>query len=208
MSITVILANEHMLFRQGLAALLNMAEGVELLAQAASGREAWDCIERLQPDVAILDVHMPEMTGIEVARKISAAGFTTQVVLLAAHEDIFIAIEAQEAGAAGYVLQGNSFEELMIAVKTVAAGGTFVALSIRAKLRELQRQGWTTIALSLREQEVMRLIALGKTGKEIARLMDISPRTVDTYRERLMSKLQAHTVAEVVRYAVRAEMMR
>lgn len=206
MPISVIFADHHALFRQGLAALLKMVEGIALLAQAANGREAWYLIERLQPDVAILDICMPEMTGIEVARKTSVAGLATQVVLLTAHEDPSVAIDAQEAGAAGYVLKNTSFEELVIAVQTVAAGGTFVTPAIRAKLRELQRQGRTTTALSPRDREVMRLIALGKSGKEIARLMAISPRTVDTYRNRLMDKLQAHTVADVVRYAVQAGM--
>jgi DNA-binding NarL/FixJ family response regulator len=145
MPISVILANDHTLFRQGLAALLKTAEGIALLAQAANGREAWDLIERLQPEVAILDICMPEMTGIEVVRKTSAAGLTTQVVLLTAHEDLSIAIDAQEAGAAGYVLKGNPFEELVMAVRTVAAGGSFMTPSIRAQLRELQRYGSNTV---------------------------------------------------------------
>jgi DNA-binding NarL/FixJ family response regulator len=198
------LADDHMLFRQGLAALMKTVEEIALLAQAANGREAWDLVERLQPEVAILDICMPELTGIEVARKTSMAGFATQVVLLTAHEDPLVAIDAQQAGAAGYILKDNSFEELVMTVQIVAAGGTFVTPTIRAQLRELQRHGRVTTALSPREREVMRLIALGKTGKEIGRLMAISPRTVETYRNRLMDKLQAHTVADVVRYAVRA----
>lgn len=206
MSIKVISADNHTLFRQGLAVLLKAVEGITLLAQATNGRVAWDLIERQQPDVAILDVIMPELTGIEIARKTSAAHLATQVILLTAHDDPFVAIEAEKAGAAGYVLKDTSFEEVVIAIQTVAAGGTFMTPAIRAKLRELQRQGKTTTALSSREREVMRLIALGKTGKEIARLMEVSPRTVDTYRERLMDKLQIHTVADVVRYAMRAGM--
>jgi DNA-binding NarL/FixJ family response regulator len=207
MPISVLFADDHALFRQGLAALLKTVEGVTLLAQAANGREAWDLIERQQPDVAILDIGMPELTGIEVARKTSLAGLATQVVLLTDHEDPAVAIEAKKAGVAGYVLKNSSFEDLVIAVQIVAAGGTFITPVIGIKLRELQRQGRTTTVLSPREREVIRLIALGKTGKEIARLMDISPRTVDTYRERLMNKLQAHTVADVVRYAVQVGMV-
>lgn len=105
MPINVIFADKHEIFRQGLAALLNVTEGIAPLAQAANGREAWDLIERLQPDVAILEIHMPEMTGIEVARKTSVTGLATQVVLLTAHEDPYAVIDAQEAGAAGYVLK-------------------------------------------------------------------------------------------------------
>lgn len=207
MSIRIIFADKHQIFRQGLAALLNTTDGIAPLAQASNGLEAWHLVEKHNPDVAILEIHLPEMTGIEVARKIVVAGLATQVVLLTAHEDALAAIHAQEAGAAGYVLKNGSFEDLVTATQTVAAGGTFVSPAIRVKLRELQRQGRTATALSPQEREVIRLIALGNSGKEIARFMDISPRTVDTYRDRLMNKLQAHTVAEVVRYAVRAGMV-
>lgn len=207
MPINVIFADKHEIFRQGLAALLNTTEGITPLAQASNGRDAWSLIEKLEPDVAILEIHMPEMTGIEVARKTSMAGLATQVVLLTAHEDPTAAIDAQEAGASGYVLKNNSFEDLVMAMQTVAAGGTFLAPAIRATLREQKRQGKTTTALSIREREVICLIALGKSGKEIARIMELSPRTVDTYRDRLMDKLQAHSVADVVRYAVRAGMV-
>jgi DNA-binding NarL/FixJ family response regulator len=205
MPISVIVADDHAIFRQGLVALLQMAEDLELLGQAGNGREAWERIEGLKPDVAILDIAMPAMTGTEVARRAVAAGLPTQTVLLTACNDPRAAMEAQQAGAAGYVIKDDVFEELIMAVQTVVAGGTFMAPALRSKLRELKQQGRSTgSALSAREREVIRLIALGKTGKQIARLMELSPRTVDTYRERLMDKLQAHTVADVVRYAVRA----
>jgi DNA-binding NarL/FixJ family response regulator len=207
MAISVVFADRHEIFRQGLAALLNATDGIAPLAQAANGREAWELIVKHNPDVAILEIHLPEMTGIEVARKMSLAGLATQAILLTAHEDPLAAIDAQEAGAAGYILKGNSFEELITAVQIVAAGGTFVTPSIRAKLREMPQQGRATTVLSPREREVIRLIALGKSGKEVARIMGISPRTVSTYRDRLMNKLQAHTVADLVRYAVRAGMV-
>lgn len=157
--------------------------------------------------MAILDICMPEMTGIEVVRKTVAAGLATQFVLLTFHEEPAVTIGAQEAGAMGYVLKHNSFEELVLAVQTVAAGGTFVAPAIRAKLRKLQQDGRTTPALSPREREVLCLIAQGRSGKDIARIMDISPRTVETHRNRLMGKLQLHNVADLVRYAVRVGLM-
>ena len=123
------------------------------------------------------------------------------------YEDPSAVLQGQEAGAAGYVLKDNSFEELVTAVRTVAAGGTFVTPSIQAKLRELGRNGCTTPRLSNQEREVLRLIALGNSSKEAARVMDISPRTVDTYRNRLMEKLQLHSLADVVRYAARTGMV-
>ncbi len=207
MPISTILADDHAIFRQGVAALLQAERDVELLAQANNGTEAWELIQSLHPDVAILDVSMPESTGIDVARRVETEGLDTRVVLLTMHDDPSAALQAREAGAAGYVLKDNSFEDLVRAVQTVAAGGTFVTPAVRAKLSALKRSGRTTVALSPREREVIRLIALGNTGKEIANAMYISPRTVDTYRNRLIDKLQRNSLADVVRYAVQTGMV-
>lgn len=202
MATSIILADDHAIFRQGLIQLLEPEHGFKLMAQVSNGREAWELIETLQPDVAILDITMDELTGIEVARKATNAGYRTRVLLLTMHSDPSMALEAQEAGAAGYVLKDNTFEELVTAVRTVVAGGTFMTASIQDRLRDLQSQGHTTIHLSKREREVIKLIALGHSSKEIGRLLGISPRTVDTHRNRLMGKLGLKTLADVVRYAV------
>jgi DNA-binding NarL/FixJ family response regulator len=202
MTTSIILADDHAIFRQGLTQLLEPEHGFKLMAQVSNGREAWELIETLQPDVAILDITMDELTGIEVARKATNAGCHTRVLLLTMHSDPSMALEAQEAGAAGYVLKDNTFEELVTAVRTVVAGGTFMTASIQDRLRDLQSQGHTTIHLSKREREVIKMIALGHSSKEIGRLLGISPRTVDTHRNRLMGKLGLKTLADVVRYAV------
>jgi DNA-binding NarL/FixJ family response regulator len=207
MPISVIVADDHAIFRQGLATLLQAEADIALLAQAANGSEAWQFIESLRPDVAILDLSMPGTTGIEVARRVEAAGLDTRIVLLTMHDDPSAVLQAQAAGVAGYILKDNSFEELVQAVQNVAAGGTFVTPSIRAKLCDLRRDGRTTVALSPREREVIRLIAFGHSGKEIARTLGISPRTVETHRSRSMDKLGLHSVADLVRYAVRAGMV-
>ena len=207
MTIKAIIADDHAIIRNGLAPLLNSEHGVELLGEAANGHEAWELIEALVPDVAILDISMPEPTGIDIARMIAQTGLKTRVVLLTMHGDPGAALEAQEAGAAGYVLKDNTFEELLIAIRTVAAGGTFVTPSIQAKILELQRGGRGSALLSTREREVIKLIALGHSSKEIGRIMGISPRTVDTYRNRLMQKLGLNSLAEVIRYAVRTGMV-
>jgi DNA-binding NarL/FixJ family response regulator len=207
MSIGVIVADDHAIFRQGLASLLQAEADIVLLAQASTGAEAWGLIESTRPDVAILDLSMPQLSGIEVARRVEAAGLDTRIVLLTMHDDPSAVLQALETGVAGYVLKDNSFEELVQAVQSVAAGGTFVTPSIRAKLRTLQREGRPAVPLSPREREVIRLIALGNSSKEIARIMAISPRTVDTYRSRSMEKLGLHSLADVVRYAVQAGMV-
>jgi DNA-binding NarL/FixJ family response regulator len=150
---------------------------------------------------------MPKATGIEVACQVEAAALKTRVVLLTMHDDVASALQAQEAGIAGYVLKDNSFEELVMAVRSIAAGGTFVTPAIRAKLRAFQRNGQTPAVLSPREREVIRLIAAGKSSKEIGRVLAISPRTVDTYRNRLMDKLGLHSVADVVRWAMERGMV-
>ena len=207
MSTTIILADDHAIMRQGLAPLFGAEQDMELLAQADNGRQAFALIESLRPDVAILDISMPEMSGIEVTRGVVDAGIRTQVILLTMHEDPSAVLEAMDAGASGYVLKDNSFEELVQAVRAVVAGGTFVTPSVREKLRKVQRQGKAATSLSKREREVIKLIAQGRSSKEIGRIMDISPRTVDTYRKRLMDKLDLHTMADVVRYAVRTGMV-
>ncbi len=207
MSIGVILADDHAIVRQGLAALLQAEPDIVLLGLAADGAAAWSMIATHQPDIAILDLSMPQATGIEITRRVEAAALDTRCLLLTMHDDPAAALEAQAAGAAGYILKDNSFEDLVLAVRSIAAGGTFVTPSIRAKLRALQRNGQGSIALSSREREVIRLVALGHSSKEIARLLAISPRTVDTYRSRLMHKLGLHSVADVVRYAVQGGML-
>ncbi|WP_020506288.1 response regulator [Lamprocystis purpurea] len=207
MSIGVILADDHAIVRQGLAALLQAEPDIVLLGLAADGAAAWSMIATHQPDIAILDLSMPQATGIEITRRVEAAALDTRCLLLTMHDDPAAALEAQAAGAAGYILKDNSFEDLVLAVRSIAAGGTFVTPSIRAKLRALQRNGQGSIALSSREREVIRLVALGHSSKEIARVLDISPRTVDTYRNRLMHKLRLHSVADVVRYAVQGGML-
>ncbi len=207
MTLGVILADDHAIVRQGLAALLQGEPDIALLAQAADGEAAWGLIETHQPDIAILDLAMPKGTGIEIARRVQAAALDTRVVLLTMHDDAATALQAQEAGVTGFVVKDNSFEELTLAVCTVAAGGTFVTPAVRAKLNALRRNGDKPVALSPREREVIRLIAAGQSSKEIGRALAISPRTVDTYRDRLRDKLGLRSVAEVVLYAVQYGML-
>lgn len=207
MYLSVILADDHAIVRQGLAALLQGVPDISLLAQAADGEAAWELIETHQPDIAILDLAMPRATGIEVARRVEASALDTRVVLLTMHDDAATALQAQQAGVTGFVVKDNSFEELALAVRCVAAGGTFVTPAVRAKLNGLRRSGQRPVALSPREREVVRLIAGGQTSKEIGRALAISPRTVDTYRDRLRDKLGLHSVAELVLYAAQCGLL-
>lgn len=202
-SIRVALADGHTLFRQALTPMLRSVDGISLVGETDAGPTAWAMISQLCPDVAILGTEILETSGFDLARRIVDAGFSTRLILLGESTDPAAFVDARDAGFAGYVLKKQHITDLFLAVRTVACGGSFADPSIHRALRHLERQGITPVALSAREREVSRFIALGKTGKEIARLLEISPSTVNTYRERLMEKLNAHTLADVVRYALR-----
>ncbi len=207
MAISLILADDHAIFLQGLTTLLEADDSLQLKGQGCNGLEAWNLIRSVKPDVAVLDITMPEMSGLEVARRSVATGLDTRIIALTMHEDPTTWLQAREAGIWGYVLKDNSFEELTTAIHRVASGHTFVTPSVQQRLTKLQQQGHSIASLSQREIQVIELIALGNSSKQIARIMDISPRTVDTYRTRIMEKLGLSTVADVVRFAMRSGMV-
>jgi DNA-binding NarL/FixJ family response regulator len=200
--IRLVLADDHTIFRQGLSRLLHTWNEGQVVGEAADGQEAWRLIQALQPDVAILDIDMPRKTGIEILGKVRDEGLPTRVVLLTMHDEPALSLEAERAGTHGYVLKDNTFEELVKAVKKVAAGHRYMSPSVYEKLRAFRLNGGGT-NLSPREREVLKLIASGLSNKAIGQTLNISPKTVETHRNRLMTKLDLHSVAELVRYAVR-----
>jgi DNA-binding NarL/FixJ family response regulator len=206
-AIAVVLADRHGMFRQGLASLLSAEPDVLLLAQVADGEAVWQAIRIYEPDVAILDLVLTKASGIEVMRRVDAAALGTRCLILANHEDPSLASQALGAGAAGYVLKDSDLAELMLALRSIDAGGVFVSPSIAIKLRAVRRGGHGSVVLSPRELEVVRLLAAGKSSKEIARALVISPQTVDTHRRRLMKKLQLHSAIEVVCYAAQNRLL-
>ena len=200
--IRLVFADDHAIFRQGLSRLLHTWPEGQVEGEAADGVEAWRLIQTLQPEVAILDIEMPLLGGIEILEKIRQGGLSTRVVLLTMHDEPALAFEAESAGAQGYVLKDNTFEELVTAVKKVADGNRYMSPSVLEKLRAFRLNGGGA-NLSPREREVLKLIASGLSNKAIAQTLNISPKTVETHRNRLMTKLNLHSVAELVRYAVR-----
>ncbi|OSM05193.1 response regulator [Magnetofaba australis] len=202
--IRLVLADDHGIFRQGLAHLLAGDGRIEIVGDAADGDEALALIRKLQPDVAILDISMPGLDGIEVARRLGDdPELATRVILLTMHIDPTLALEGERAGAMGFVVKDNTFSELADAIDAVVRGEKFYSAAVRERVAELDPGDPVTTALSPREREVLRLVASGLTNKEMAREMEISPKTVDTHRIRLMRKLNVHTTAELVRYAMR-----
>jgi DNA-binding NarL/FixJ family response regulator len=202
--IRIVIADDHVMFRQGLVLLLRSAEGLTLVGEAADGREALRLIAEARPDIAVLDVSMPELTGIEVLREVKKEKLPTRIVLLTMHTDPELASEALEAGASGYLLKGNAFEDLLQAMQCVARGGSFVSALITAELLRSRRpQDEDREPLTPREREILKYIAAGMTARQIGDTLHISTKTVETHRARIMNKLGLHTSAALVHYAIR-----
>jgi DNA-binding NarL/FixJ family response regulator len=199
--IRLLLADDHAIFLQGLTRLLDAWPEAEIVAKAADGQEAWEQILLHRPDVAVVDIKMPLMNGIEIAEQVRARGLSTRVVVLTMHDEPALALEAEQAGVQGYVLKDDTFEELSQAIEKVVSGRQYMSPTVSESLHAF-RLSSGGVTLSPREREVLKLIASGLSSKAIARELDISPKTVETHRSRLMTKLDLHSVADLVRYAV------
>jgi two-component system response regulator NreC len=211
----ILLADDHTVVRQGLRKILEARPQWEVVAEAADGREAVKQAEEVKPDVAIVDVAMPLLNGIEAVRQIARKASGTRVLVLSMHNDEAYVTQMLRAGAAGYLLKDSADVDLLQAVEAVAAGKSFFSPAIARVIaddyvRQLADRGVSDRyeLLSDREREIFQLIAEGKTNKEIAALLFLSPSTVDTHRSRIMEKLDVHSAAEIVLYAVRKGVIR
>lgn len=199
--IKVIIADDHTIFRQGLAQLLGAVEDITVAGEAADGQEAWRLICEMQPDIAILDLSMPS-GGLEVAQKVRSQSLATKILLLTMHDEPDAASKALQGGAHGYVLKDNAFEDLIYALRSVARGGTFISPSLMAGVLKAGERRKENEPLTRREREVLSLIATGLTNRQTAEKLFISIKTVETHRARIMQALDLHTTAELVRYAI------
>jgi len=203
--IAVLLADDHTLVRQGLKILLEREPGLEVVAEAGDGRRALELIDELRPEVAVLDISMPQLNGLEAARRISKISPETRVVLLSMYKSREYIREAVRAGVRGYVLKEDAAEELVEAIHKVARGGYHFAPPILEEIVTSARSGFSDSRLERltpREREVLQLIAEGYTNEEIAKLIYRSPETVRSHRASIMKKLNLHNVAELVRFAI------
>jgi two-component system, NarL family, response regulator NreC len=205
MAVRVLLADDHSIVRQGLRAILER-EGFEVVAEAADGREAIQCCERLHPEVAVLDVTMPLLNGIDAAQEIKRSYPRTKVVLLTMHTEDNFVLQSLRAGVNGFVLKQRSAEELVRAIREVCKGETFLSAGIcrtvvQAYVNKTEIPG---DPLSDRERQVLQLVAEGKTNKETASILDISPKTAEFHRANIMEKLNIHDTAGLVRYAIQS----
>ncbi len=211
--ITIVLADDHAVVRAGIKALLSREPDMEVVGEAATGQEAVEAVRRLRPQVAVLDISMPEMDGLEATRAIRNLGLPTQVVILTVHAQDEYLLQAIQAGACGYVVKSATDTDLVEAVRLAARGQVFLYPSaVRRLLGEYLQGGKPPhdplAALTSRETEVLKLTAAGYTNQEIAQQLGISPKTVDTYRQRVMEKLGLHRRSELVRFALRRGLLR
>ena len=213
--VRILLADDHTMVRQGLRKVLEERHDWEVVAEASNGREAVTLAEQHRPDVAILDVAMPLLNGIEATRQITKRVPGTRVLVLSMHADEAYVTQILQAGATGYLLKESADVDLMQAVSAIAMGKSFFSPAIARVMlddyvRQLAEKGITDRyeSLSEREREVFQLIAEGKTNKEIAVVLSVSPSTVDTHRGHIMEKLDLHSAAEIVLYAVRRGVIR
>ncbi|HZY87141.1 MAG TPA: response regulator transcription factor [Gemmataceae bacterium] len=208
MTWTLLLADDHQMVRQGLRALLARETDLRLVGEAAEGLEAVRLAERLRPDVLVLDLMMPGLNGLDVARQVARRAPETRVVILSMHAHEAYVLEALLAGAAGYVLKESSSDELVKAIRAVTAGQHYLspplseeALGVYSrKTGSLPPDPYHT--LTAREREVLQLTAEGHSGADIAERLYISPRTVETHRANLMRKLKVRNQKELIRYAL------
>lgn len=206
--LSVFLADDHAVIREGLKSLINAEPDMHVVGEADNGRSAWVEVKDLQPDVVVMDISMPELNGARVTELLHRDCPQTKVLALTVHNDQGYLHQLLKAGACGYVLKRAATHELIQAIRRVAGGGVYLDHSIASNVVTTfvrNQSAQTAISggdLSERETEVLRRIALGFTNKEIAAQLNISARTVETYKVRLMKKLNFHSRAEVVRYAL------
>ena len=204
----ILIADDHPIVRRGLCDVIASDAGLRLVGQAGNGEEALRLIEELRPDIAILDVHMPKLDGFHVARTLGARQSPLKVVLLTMHEDEDMLNEALNLGIPAYVLKENAVEDLVSAVRAVAAGGTFISAKLsglllrrRTRAEALNREKPGLAALTPTERRILKLIAEDRTSKEIADLLECSVRTIDTHRQNMSTKLELSGSHSLLKFA-------
>lgn len=206
--VRILLADDHKLFRLGLRQLIEQHREVEVVAEAATGLEAVALSKQFLPDVILLDISMPELNGIEAARRIHEEAVDVRVIIVSMHSDRRYVLEALRAGVRGYLLKDSAPEEIFQAIRKVLSGEFYLSPNINEQVISafVKRSSESPSAfdiLSGREREVLQLLAEGKSTKQIADLLNLSAKTVESHRAHIMEKLNLHSLPELTRYALR-----
>jgi DNA-binding NarL/FixJ family response regulator len=211
-SLRLLLADDHALVRAGMRALLSELPGVEVVAETGDGREALRLVRQKKPDIALIDISMPELNGLEVASRIVHEHPHTRVIIVSMHGDDESVRRALVAGASGYLLKNSDRSELELALRAVARGDKWLSPSLTNRVVAAYTQGapgdGRFAALTPRQREVLQLVAEGHSNKEIASRLNVALKTVETHRTELMDRLGIHGVASLVRYAIQVGLVR
>jgi DNA-binding NarL/FixJ family response regulator len=204
-SLKLLVADDHEIGRNGVRWLLEAQPGWQVMAEASNGREAVEQAKRLKPDVAVLDIGMPSLNGLEAARQMLKNDPHVKIVILTMHDSDNLVREVLKVGARGYVSKTDAIRDLVTAINAVRSGVTFFTTKVAEVVIEgyLGKSGATDIRLTPRQREVIQLLAEGRSSKEIAVTLGLSVKTADTHRANIMQRLNCHSVTEIVRYAVR-----
>jgi len=208
MSIRILLADDHQVVRYGLRAALQREPGIQVLAEADNGRAAVSMVKNLQPDVVLMDIHMPDLNGTEACRQIMTEHPNTKVIALSMYSQKRYVMGMLEAGAAGFLLKNCSFDELLQAVRAVVSGKNYLSADIAGIVIEValnptkRLEEKSSSILTPREREVLQLIAEGHTGKAIADQLALSGRTVEHHRSQIMKKLNLKSIPQLTKYAI------
>lgn len=209
MNMRVILADDHDLVRAGIRAVLQKLPGIEVIAEAVDGRAAVQLAQELAPDLVLMDIGMANLNGVDATRQILAEKEGPRVIVLSMHEDQQVITDVLKAGASGYLLKNCAARELPEAVRAVAAGKVYLSpriahLVVQDYVRHLpENSGDAAGPLTQREREVLQLLAEGKTSKEMAAALHVSPKTIESYRAQIMEKLHIRTIAGLTKFAIR-----
>jgi DNA-binding NarL/FixJ family response regulator len=209
---TILIIDDHPLFREGLKALIGRHPGFDVVAEAGTAAEGLELVADLKPDVAVVDISLPDQSGIELTRRIRSRQSQTQVIIVSMHDKIDYITEAFQAGATGYVVKESAVERLIQGLQAVSRGEYFLDSSLSqgvvkrlvdfpAKEARITDRGYG--ALTAREQQILRMVAEGRTTKDIAAELCISPKTVENHRANIMEKLNLHSTIDLVRYAAK-----
>ena len=209
MTFKVLLADDHEIMRNGLRSLLEKKSNLEVVAEASNGQQTIELTQKLNPDIVILDISMPQLNGVEAARQIKKIDGDIKIIILSVHSDKRFVKEMLKIGVDGYLLKDNAFQDLLNAIETISVNKKYLCPGVTEGLiqqylhQEISEADSIFEALSKRERQVLQLLVEGRTTKQIATNISVSVKTVETHRKNIMTKLNIHNVPELVKYAIR-----
>ena len=214
MTVRILVADDHAVVRRGIRALLESHEGWEVCGEATTGRMAVEECRRLQPDVVVMDLSLPDLNGLDATRQIMKSASRTEVLVLTMHHSEELVRDVVQAGALGYVLKSDAAERLLAAVDSLRQHRPFLSSTVtefvlddHVRRGDPPKDGFAPVTLSAREREIVQLVAEGLSSKEVASKLFLSVKTIEAHRSNVMKKLRLHSVSDLVRYAVRNKLV-